>query len=134
MLQTNICPVTFKEAVVIPLLKKPSLCPEELSNYRPVSNLNYISKVLEKVVTSRIKDHLATNKLLEPLQSAYRQYHSTETALLKVHDDLARALDEKKACILVLLDLSAAFDTTDHNLLLQRCECVFGITGSAQHG
>jgi len=87
--------------------------------------------VLEKAVAARLKHHLRTNNLLEPLQSAYRQYHSTETALAKVHNDLALALDKKKACLLILLDLSAAFDTIDHDFLLQRCASLFGITSTA---
>ena len=127
-LSTGEVPATFKEAIVTPILKKPSLCPEVLANYRPVSNLNFVSKVLEKAVAIRIKDHLTTNGLLEPLQSAYRQFHSTETALVKIHSDLAVALDKNKICLLILLDMSASFDTIDHGILLKCYETYFGIS------
>jgi len=103
---------------VTPLLKKPSLDPDVYKNYRPVSNLNFLSKVLEKVVASQINDHLAKNNIHEPFQSAYRQGHSTETALLRVHNDVIRAIGEQKVMLLVLLDLSAAFDTVNHQSLL----------------
>ena len=78
-------PSIFKNAHVRPLLKKPSLPPEDLNNYRPISNLNFISKILEKVVASRMNSHLSTNSLFLPFQSAYRSFHSTESTLLKIH-------------------------------------------------
>ena len=71
----------------------------------------------------------ANNKLGEPLQSAYRPLHSTETALLRVKNDILRSIDDHKAVALVLLDLSAAFDTVDHTILIQRLEQVFGLEG-----
>ena len=83
-----------------------------------------------KVVLSRINAHLETNNLTQPYQSAYRKFHSTETALLKVHSDLANAL-EKKMAILILLDLSASFDTIDHSILLQRLADRFNVNGTA---
>ena len=67
----------------------------------------------------------------EPLQSAYRMAHSTETALLKVKNDIMTAIANRKGVFLVLLDLSAAFDTVDHNILLDRMEREIGITGTA---
>ena len=123
-------PNQFKSAIVIPSIKKASLDPDDLKNYRPISNLPFISKVIEKVVLSRINAHLETNNLTQPYQSAYRKFHSTETALLKVHSDLANAL-EKKMAILILLDLSAAFDTIDHSILLQRLADRFNVNGTA---
>ena len=123
-------PDSMKEALVTPLLKKASLDPEVLKNYRPVSNLSFVSKIIEKVVATRLNEHLSRNNLMEDMQSAYRQFHSTETALLRVKNDIIIALDQRKMVSLVLLDLSAAFDTIDHNILLRRMESRFGIAGS----
>ena len=124
-------PSCFKQAIVRPLLKKNGLDPDELKNYRPVSNLSFISKVLEKVVAKRLEDHLAANNLHDHLQSAYRERHSTETALIKVHHDISVALDNNSCVILVMLDLSAAFDVIDHPILFNRLEHTYGVSGSA---
>ena len=75
--------------------------------------------------------HLSTNNLLVPVQSAYRAHHSTETALLRVMNDLLLAVDEGDAVMLTLLDFSSAFDTIDHSILLHRLEHSFGIKGVA---
>ena len=124
-------PNCFKQAIVRPLLKITGLDPSELSNYRPVSNLPFIGKLLGKVVLSQLHEYLSRNELYTKFQSAYRQFHSTETALLKVHNDILTSIDQKKDVILVLLDLSAAFDTIDHSILLNRLETRFGIKGLA---
>ena len=124
-------PDDFKRAIVIPLLKKPGLDKEVLKNYRPISNLPFLSKVLERVVLRQLLNHLASNGLLEIFQSAYRQNHSTETALLHVSDTLLSAADNNDVSILCLLDLSAAFDTIDHTILLDCLQHTFGISGSA---
>ena len=121
-MESAVVPISFKKSYVRPLLKKTSLDQNMLKNYRPVSNLPFISKVLEKVVSVRIDDHLTQNNLHEPHQSAYRKFHSTETALLKVQNDILQSLDKNDVTILVLLDLSAAFDTIDHKTLLHRLE------------
>ena len=110
----------FKQASITPLLKKTSLDRNVMKNYRPVSNLPFLSKILEKVMSRVLSEHRARNNLDIPLQSAYRQHHSTETALLKVHNDVLRALDRRECVFLVLLDLSAAFDTIDHHQLKSR--------------
>ena len=123
-------PDSMKEALVTPLLKKASLDPEVLKNYRSVSNLSFVSQIIEKVVATRLNEHLSRNNLMEDMQYAYRQFHSTETALLHVKNDILIALDQRKMVSLVLLDLSAAFDTIDHNILLRRMESRFGIAGS----
>ena len=90
-----------------------------------------MSKVIEKVVAKQLSGHLESNSLFDPMQSAYRANHSTETALLKVHNDIVRAIDSGKAVAVVALDLSAAFDTIDHTILLKRLEKRFGVRGSA---
>ena len=128
-LYTAYVPKSFKISRIRLHLIKPSLDSNTLKNYRPVSNLPFVSKILEKVVDARLERHLTINKLHEQNQSAYRKFHSTETALIKVQNDILQSLDKNNATILVLLDLSAAFDTIDHVTLLQRLECHFGITG-----
>ena len=124
---TGMFPDELKQALVSPLIKKPSMDPEVLKSYRPVSNLSFISKLIEKHVLSHLQDYSITHNLSDPYQSAYTKFHSTETALLKIQSDLLMAVDKKGAAVLVLLDLSAAFDTIDHGILLKRLEVNFGI-------
>ena len=124
-------PDDFKLAIVTPLHKNHSLPTQDLSSYRPISNLNFISKILERVIHNRLNQHLASFHSLSPFQSAYRKLHSTETALLRIYNDLLVSISQQKLSALVLLDLSAAFDTIDHNILLTRLTSNFGISGSA---
>ncbi|XP_074521141.1 uncharacterized protein LOC141786455 [Halichoeres trimaculatus] len=124
-------PQLFKVAVIKPLLKKPTLDSGSFVNYRPISNLSFVSKILEKVVASQLCDFLHSNSLFEVFQSGFRAHHSTETALLKVTNDLLLASDSGLLSVLVLLDLSAAFDTIDHCILLRRLESLLGISGTA---
>jgi hypothetical protein len=121
----------MKYALVTPLLKKKSLDPEVLKNYRPVSNLSFVSKITEKAVSKHIDYHMDTYNLHAKMQSAYRPLHSTETALLRVYNDLLQEVDRQRGVILVLLDLSAAFDTVDHEILLSRLHSQLGLTGTA---
>ena len=107
-------PNSMKNAVLSPLLKKPSLDFEIFSNFRPVSNLKFLSKVIEKVAAMRLTNYLCDNDLNENLQSAYKKHHSCETALLRVQNDILKSIDNKQCVVLLLLDLSAAFDTVDH--------------------
>uniref|UniRef100_UPI003AF53422 reverse transcriptase domain-containing protein n=1 Tax=Thiolapillus sp. TaxID=2017437 RepID=UPI003AF53422 len=130
-LSSGVFPEVFKTALVTPLLKKKSLDQNELKNYRPVSNLSFVSKIIEKLVLSQLSDHLSANSLYNRFQSAYRPGHSTETALLKIVNDLLLALDDGNVSLLALLDLSAAFDTIDHSILLHRLHHDFGIQGTA---
>ena len=124
-------PQSYKTALIRPLLKKHNLPPNELSSYRPISNLNFISKVLERIILSRINTHLQSFPSLCPFQSAYRKFHSTETALLRIHNDLLLATDRQEVSALVLLDLSSAFDTIDHQILLNRLTTHFGFSDTA---
>ena len=114
---------------MIPLLKKPGL-DLIFKNYRPISNLSFVSKLIERAVANQLLDHINKNSLDVKFQSAYKKFHSTETALIRVQNDLLMAMDGKKISILVLLDLSAAFDTVDICILLERLQTCFGITGT----
>ena len=117
--ETGCMPAQLKEAMLKPKLKKNNLEFEEYFNFRPISNLKFLSKIIEKAVATQLMGHLINNNLEEPLQSAYKRYHSTETALLKVQNDILMAIDNKKCVALLLLDMSAAFDTVDHEILLE---------------
>ena len=123
-------PDAFKTAVVRPSLKKMNLDCDILNNYRPISNLPYVSKLLERVVHNQLVNHIEENGLFANFQSAYRKYHSCETAVLKIQNDLLMMLDKKENVVLLLLDLSAAFDTINHALLLKKLQNKYGITGT----
>ena len=130
-LTSGVVPSAFKAAIVRPILKKAGSDPELLSNYRPISLLPFLSKVLEKVVAKQLTAHLEKNNLLARFQSGFRRSHSTETAVVRITNDILSSNDSGKVTALVLLDLSAAFDTIDHEILLSRLQTDMGITGSA---
>ena len=119
-------PSTQKLAIVAPRLKKPTLDADDVNSYRPISNLSFASKLVERVVASRYREHVERQKLFPARQSAYRRHHSTETAVVCVVNDIIRAIDKGKVSGLVLLDLSAAFDTVDHPTLLNVLHSRFG--------
>ena len=108
-----------KVAHVKPLLKKPNLDKEVFKSY--------LRKTIERVVSSRISDHVRDNNLSDTFQSAYKPFHVTETALLRVNNDILSAMDDGKITALVVLDLSAAFDTVDHKILLSGLQYHLGI-------
>ncbi len=117
-LLTGIFPTAFKQARVTPLLKKPTLNTSLLENYRPVSLLPFIAKTLERVVFNQVSLFISQNNKLDAKQSGFRSGHSTETALLSVTEALQIAKADSKLSVLILLDLSAAFDTVNHQILL----------------
>jgi len=92
--ESGIFPSEFKKAVVRPLLKKNGLDASQKQNYRPVSNLSFLSMLLERIVQRRLQTFLDGNGLMPSTQSAYRQFHSTVTAIMKAYNDLLLAADE----------------------------------------
>lgn len=130
-LQTGSVPADFKVATVTPLLKKPSLDHTVLKNFRPISVLPFISKVLEKIVLNQLQHFLTSNSIYEVFQSGFKSAHSTESALLRVLNDIYLSTDSGDSVFLILLDLSAAFDTIDHSILLSRLESWVGLKENA---
>uniref|UniRef100_A0A672JJR2 Reverse transcriptase domain-containing protein n=1 Tax=Salarias fasciatus TaxID=181472 RepID=A0A672JJR2_SALFA len=126
----GIVPAALKHAIVKPLLKKPGLDPSLLSNFRPISHLPFLSKLMEKLVFSQLLFHLNSNGIADKFQSGFRSRHSTESALLRVHNDILTALDSRSSVVLVLLDLTAAFDTVDHSILISRLQHTVGLQGA----
>lgn len=126
----GILPVSEKSALITPVIKKHDLDPDSASSYRPVSNLTYVSKLIERLVCSQLTAYLHEHNLMPAQQSAFRQHHSTETATLKIASDIFDAADAGQVTLLALLDLSAAFDTVDHHILLQRLHQSYGISGT----
>ena len=121
----------FIQAIVTPLLKKNTLNPSEPNNYRPISHLPFLSKVLERIVQTQLNTFL-TNNLLDPLQSGFKHGYSTETAVLSVSESLNLAKASAQSSDLILLDLSTAFDTVHHATLLSILTGI-GLSGDAIH-
>ena len=120
----------MRQAPVLPTLKKCDLH-VAYKTFRPVSNLPYVSKLSERAAADQLIDHMTINGLNLELQSAYERHHSTESALLKVKNDILLNMDAQKVTLLVLLDLSAAFDTVRHDILLDRLRPRLGVTNQA---
>ena len=123
-------PWQWKHAIVKPLLKKPTLAHIK-QNYRPVSNLSFLSKLVEKASLLSFQEHMDTYDLLPIYQSAYRSNHSTETLLIKVCNDILHNMEQQQLTPLIAIDLSAAFDTVNHQLLLNTMEKCFGVCDKA---
>ena len=111
----------WKMAIVRPLIKGPNLDTE----------LSFLSKIVEKAVQLQWQEHFDQHLLLPKHQSAYRQHHSTKTTLLNICDNILKNMEDGKCTSIVSLDLSAAFDTVNHTILLEVLNCYFGITEHA---
>ena len=128
-LKNGVMLYALKVAVLKSLLKKQDADFEQLQNFRPISNLTFVSKLIEKAVALQLNDHILRHHLDETFQSAYKAFHTTKMVLVRVHNDILTAIDNNNTVILLLLDLSAAFDTVDHSILLSRLSSRFGIKG-----
>jgi hypothetical protein len=126
-LSTGVFRQHFKTCSVHPLLNKSNLDKENLSNYRPVSHLSFLSKLTERIVQIRLMHYLSSHNLLNPFQSTYIKFHSTKTALLSLHDHIIKTMGQQQILCLCLIDLSAAFDTVDHPILLERLSSWSGL-------
>lgn len=136
----NLCNASFdqrtlpsdqKRAITRPLLKKPSLDASDLNNYRPISNLSFLSKTVERLVDAQFVAYADNNSLFPVHQSAYRTQHSTETALVHLYNDMVSTVDRGEVGALVLLDMSAAFDTIDHGIMLDVLQRRFAVRDAA---
>ena len=121
----------IKESIVIPLLKKNGLDQDILKNYRPVSNLLFLNQLIQRVVFRRLDEHMHLHDLHSKFQHGYKKHHSTETLLLHIVNDILLVMDSGSGVILLLIDLSAAFDTIDIDLMLHVLEYEIGVTGLA---
>ena len=129
-LKHGIFAASWKVAIIRPLLKKVGM---DLitRNYRPVNNLVFLSKVLEKVVLEQFTTHCDTHKFIPDYQSAYRKNFSWETSIIKVVNDVLWNFEHQEVCAMCMIDLSAAFTMVDHQILLQVLQSRFGVSGSA---
>ena len=126
----NGCMDGLKDSVITPILKKAGSDPEVLKNYRPVCNTFYLSKTIERTVITQANIHMDLIKAHTTNQSGYKPNHSCETLLLRVTNDIFTNMDNSMCTISVLLDLSAAFDTVDHDQLLSILWSELGFRGT----
>ena len=120
-----------KFSYVKPLLKKIDLALSLFSSYRPISNLSFISKLIERVVAKRLNEHMTINNLHIESQHGYKSGHSTETLLIKFLNDILVAIDQNRGVVVLLIDLSSAFDTVQHSILLKILKNAMYISGTA---
>ena len=127
-LKSGVYPQKLKTAKVIPIYKKGD--PTQVSNYRPISILNTINKIFEKILHSRLTKFIKDFNILYKYQFGFRENHSTELALIEMVDEIKLSLDRKNMTCGMFLDLSKAFDTVNHNILIHKLDH-YGIRGKA---
>ena len=129
-LKNGVFPEALKSALVRPSIKDENGDANSYKNYRPISNLPFMSKIIEKSVHRQLESHLQRHNLHAEFQSGYKSNHSCETATLAIYNDLLCLSDSRSKIILLLLDLSAAFDTVNHELLIGRLQKTYGLSGN----
>lgn len=117
-LREGVLPSSQKRSIVTPIIKQPGLNPSVPFSYRPIANVTFTSKIIEKLIASQLLDYLNMNNLLLPCQSGLRKGHSTLYLLLRLLSDIYDAMDRSEVTLLALFDVSAAFDSVDHDILL----------------
>ena len=123
-------PTSERKGIIYPLLKSHDLDVNVLANYRPITNVSYLSKLIENAIYEQLYTHVSTNKLLPDMQSAYRKHHSTESALTRMYSDIITNMDNHLHTIVISLDLSSAFDSIDHGILLEELSSIGVIDGA----
>ena len=121
----------YKASTYHRVVEKTNLDINNMSNYRRISNLAFLGKVIERSAIQQLQMYLSDNNLYASTQSAYRPFHSVETAVLKVQNDILAALDHRNEALLVILDFSAAFDLIDHRQLLDWLSSRYGVKAKA---
>src|SRR6218665_808195 len=121
-----ILPASQKRSILVPALKCEGLDSNDPVKYRPIANVLFVSKIIEKIIAFQMTSYLETSNLLPGIQSGFLKGHSTETLLLRLLSDVYAAIDSSQLTLLALFDVSAAFDTVDHEILLKRLNVSFG--------
>src|SRR6218665_2658694 len=129
-IQDGILPQSQKPSILIPVLKREGHDATDPSNYRPIANVTFLSKIIERIAPSQLAADLEVNKLLPVSHSCFRKGHSTEPLLLCLLSDIYGAVDRSQLTLLALFDMSAAFDTVDHEILLKRLQLSFDLSGN----
>src|SRR6218665_1153668 len=124
----GVMPLDQKRSILVPVIKRVGLDPTDPGNFRPIANVSFISKVIKKIIAYQLVPYLDANNLIPAIQSGFRKGHSTETLLLRLLSDIYGAIDRSQLTLLALFDVSAAFDTVDHEILLERLQISFGVT------
>ena len=124
-------PIQLRNSIISPTIKDTKGDSNDYKNYRPVSNTPFLGKLLEKIVLQQLQEHLDKYDLQARFQSGYRKFHSCETAMFRILNDIKKGKSRGSSSVLVLLDLSAAFDTIDHAILLKRLNQLYGLSDTS---